>query len=147
MGSLNSHFGLPTSTADSSVNSIVSAVSDSLNVNIKLLDKRLEGKIEFSFQQSDFLNLLSLNVGHVNTEMGTDLHWLDWLLTKGDTVIVVGYHYAPGKAGRSGGGIMDIGGAWRVPPQFSGSRENNFITRSFRGREREITEILKGLFA
>ena len=42
---------------------------------------------------------------------------------------------------------MDIGGAWRVPPQFSGSRENNFITRSFRGREREITEILKGLFA
>ena len=146
MGSLNAHFGLPVGDSDYSVKAIIAAVSDSLRVNIKPLDRNLKGNIEFNFQQSDFLNLLGLSEGHVRTIIGADLHWLDWLLLKGDTIVVVGYHYTPGNTGRSGGGIMDIGGAWRVPPRFSGSADNNFITRSFQGREKEITRILEGLF-
>ena len=31
--------------------------------------------------------------------------------------------------------------SWRVPPQFSGTDENNFITRAFSGREKEVQDL------
>jgi len=114
-------------------------------VKIQPIKKTLKGTLEINFQRDDFINLLSLQSGHVLTEKGTDLHWLDWLLIKGDTTIITGYTYIPGPLGRSGGGEMNIGGLWRVPPEFSGTITNNFITRSFKGTEKETAEILKGL--
>ena len=48
----------------------------------------------------------------------------------------------PGKAGRSRGGVMMANAqSWRVPPQFSGTDENNFITRAFSGREKEVQDL------
>lgn len=145
-GSLNAQFGLPFGSADSAVNKIVQSITDTLNIDIKNIDKSLRGHVVFNFQQSDFGNLLGLSAGQVITERGTDLHWLDWLLTKGDTVIVIGYQYVPDNKGRSGGGLMYSGSAWRVPPQFSGTNDNNFITRAFDGREQEVIAILQDLF-
>ncbi len=144
-GSLSSQFGLTAVQVDAAVNRIVSAVSDSLVVTIKPVDSKLRSTIEFNFQRTDFLNLLSLPEGHVVTEKGRDLHWLDWLIMKGDTSIVLGYSYVAGPVGRSGGGEMNIGGLWRVPPQFSGTQSNNFITRALDGHQKEIQKILEGL--
>lgn len=144
-GSLNAQFGLPSNDADTAVKMITSLVSESLRIKITPVNVKLRGQIEFNFQRTDFSNLLGLKSGHVTTKKGQDLHWLDWLLTRGDMTIVTGYSYIPGNAGRSGGGFMDFGGVWRVPPEFSGTLQNNFITRSFIGREKEITGILQGL--
>jgi hypothetical protein len=33
---------------------------------------------------------------------------------------------------------MRKGGAWRVAPEFAGSSEDNFITRAFEGKERDM---------
>ncbi len=145
-GSLSSQFGLTAVQVDAAINRIVSAVSDSLVVTLKPVDSKLKSTIEFKFQKTDFLNLLSLPEGHIVTEKGQDLHWLDWLIMKGDTTIVLGYSYVAGPVGRSGGGEMNIGGMWRVPPQFSGTQGNNFITRALDGHEKEINKILQGLF-
>jgi len=144
-GSLSSQFGLTAVQADAAVNRIVSAVSDSLIVTLKPVDSKLKSTIDFRFQKTDFLNLLSLSEGHVITEKGQDLHWLDWLIMKGDITIVLGYSYVAGPVGRSGGGEMNIGGMWRVPPEFSGTQGNNFITRALDGHEKEIHKILEGL--
>jgi hypothetical protein len=39
-----------------------------------------------------------------------------------------------------------VGGSfWRVPPQFSGVEDNNFITRALSGREIELNKIIQGL--
>jgi hypothetical protein len=146
-GSLNAHFGLLPGQAELAVQSIVSAVSDSLRVTINTKKNNLKGTVEIRAQSTNFLNILDLAIGHVTTEKGLDLHWLDWLIIKGDTVIVTDWHYKPGNAGRSGAGAMRIGGVWRVPPEHSGTIGNNFITRSFNGRQKELEEILKGLFA
>ena len=144
-GSLGAQFGLTSATSDFVADTITSAVAGSMVVKIQPIKKTLKGKLEINFQRDDFINLLNLQSGHVLTEKGTDLHWLDWLLTKGDTTIITGYTYIPGPFGRSGGGEMNIGGLWRVPPEFSGTVTNNFITRSFKGTEKETAQILKGL--
>ena len=144
-GSLGAQFGLTSATSDMIADIIISAVAGSMVVKIQPIKKTLKGTLEINFQRDNFINLLSLQSGHVLTEKGTDLHWLDWLLTKGDTTIITGYTYIPGPLGRSGGGEMNIGGLWRVPPEFSGTITNNFITRSFKGTEKETAEILKGL--
>ena len=89
--------------------------------------------------------MLGLQSGHVIYE-GGDLHWLSWLLTLGDSTIVVGYYYDPETGvGRSGLGTMSEGGFFRVPPEFSGTRANNFVTRALIGnkQQEQILNILK----
>jgi hypothetical protein len=143
---LNANFGIPIGRAAGIAEDVVRAVLSSYSIEIKPIDSKLKGSIVFNFQESSFSNLLSLASGKVKTELGVDLHWMDWLLLKGDTTIVYGYDYMPSRRGRSKGGTMGAGQAWRVPPQFSGTAENNFITRAFENRDKEITEVLKGLF-
>ena len=142
---LNAEFGLPPGLADEAVNSIVSAVVRSIEVEFKKISVDLKGGVIFRFQSSRFSNLLGLVDGHVIGDFGGDLHWLDWLLTKGDTTIIKGYYYKPSSKGRSGGGTMDIGGSFRVDPSFSGTTENNFITRAFKDRDGQLEDILSDL--
>jgi hypothetical protein len=40
---------------------------------------------------------------------------------------------------------LNLGGVWRVPPQFSGIRQDNFLTRAFEGKDKQIEVILRGL--
>lgn len=145
-GSLNALFGLYGGDAARATVDIIEAIKQSTTIKIDKINRRYQGNVEFSFQPSDFSNLLNLGSGHVITEKSDDLHWLEWLLTIGDTAIIVGYRYEPKASGRSGGGIMTKGSFFRVPPQFSGTLENNFITRALLGREKEIEPIMARLF-
>lgn len=144
--SLNAQFGLLPGTPDLAVEKIVNSVVESTELNIKKINDNLSGGIEIQCQPKQFLNLLGLSEGHVRTEKGADLHWLDWLLTLGDKTIVIGYEYKPGTGGRSGGGTMTKGTAFRVSPSYSGTIEDNFITRAFSNKEKEVSSILMGIF-
>ena len=145
-GSLNSLFGLYKGDANRAVIDIIEAIKQSTSIKIDKLNRKYQGSIEFNFQASDFNNLLNIGSGYVITEKNESLHWLKWLLTAGDAIIVVGYQYQPKAAGRSGGGFMTKGNFFRVPPQFSGTLENNFITRALSNREREIDQVIVRLF-
>ena len=139
--SLAGQFGLTSSARI--VTSIIESITNSVNISIVPFDRNLNGGLELNFQPSDFANLLSLSTGYVRYE-GGNLHWLDWLLTKGDTIIITNYQYNPGTGlGRSGLGNMTPGGAFRVPPQYSGTDDNNFITRALSGttQEQQITRV------
>ena len=140
--SLNAAFGLTPGTPAAAVDAIASAVSGAITIQFKPISQKLTGSVTFHFQPTDFAELLGLPQGHQLTEMDTDLHWLEWLLLKGDLVVVKGYLYQPSNSGRSGGGTMDIGGMFRVPPQFAGTADDNFITRAFLGRDKELARIL-----
>lgn len=140
--SLNALFGLPPGSPEAATTAIVDAVANSMNINVSRINDKLEGGITFSFQDQAFSNLIGLPQGHQPTEFGTDLHWLDWLITKGDAIIVKGFFYEPSNGGRSGGGSMKLGGSFRVPSQFSGTIVDNFITRAFQGKEKQISAVL-----
>lgn len=150
IGSLAGQFGLPAGQGFLAVEAIAQSVADSITVQFSRFNpSSLAGDLNINIQPEGFSNILNLGVGHV-VFSGGDLHWLDWLLTKGDTIIVVGYHYEPKSgAGRSSLGYMSSGQAFRVPPEFSGTAENNFITRAIIGQPQEaaISNIIEMLIS
>lgn len=135
--SLIGQFGI-TMNSTAVINAIVSSVVNSTTISIVPYDKKLKnGGIELNIQPDNFANLLGLSQGH-SVYNGGDLHWLDWLLNRGDEIIVVGYEYYPQTGlGRSKLGNMKKSGTFRVPPEFSGTDANNFITRALVGVEPE----------
>lgn len=144
-GTLMGAFGSTISPA-SIVNAIITAVSQSVSIKFKKYNKNLAGGgFDLQVQLDDFANLLSLPQGHTVYDNG-DLHWLEWMLLRGDEIIVVGYEYNPKTGlGRTGLGNMIPGRGFRVPPQYSGTRDNNFITRALIGtqQEKDITKIFQ----
>ncbi|NDD83221.1 hypothetical protein EBZ38_02940 [bacterium] len=143
--SLAGQFGLLPGQAISVTNSVINAIQDSITVKIINFNNKLQGGITVEFQPSNFLNILNIPQGHTLIN-GGDLHWMDWLLKRGDNIIIVNYQYDPKSGvGRSGLGHMINGGAFRVPPQFSGTEKDNFITRALIGatQEAEIAAVLK----
>ena len=147
-GDLAGQFGLIAGTSLGAANKIVNSIQQSTQVEIKKINKKLEGGLTLTCQPSSFANLLGIPDGHVKTFDG-DLHWLRWLLESGNKILVVNYHYTPSVGfGRSKIGIMDKGGAWRVPPEFAGTLEDNFVTRAFLGKEKDLnalfSRILRG---
>lgn len=142
--SLNAQFGFPLGFGSSAAEAVVKSVVESVEAEIKDFSVGLRGKINFYIQPENLTNLLTLPQGFIDIANGS-LPWLDWLLRQGGRTIITGYEYQPGKDGRSGGGTMVGGSFWRVPPQFSGVEDNNFITRALSGREIELNKIIQGL--
>jgi hypothetical protein len=144
-GSLAAQFGLKEGSGPEIVKIISKAVQNSISLNVSNISKKdLSGGIKINFMSATFEELLTLPEGHVLYDDG-DLHWLNWLLTEGFKVIVVGYSFRFLDGGRSGGGIMTKGGLWRVPPQFAGTVEDNFITRALTNpaNQTQIQQILQ----
>jgi hypothetical protein len=143
--SLNAQLGLPPGHASVFTDDLVESIIASIEVKITRFDKDYRGGVEFSFQPTHFRNLLGIRstdflLGDVS------VNWLHWLLKRGDSIIIVGYHYEPEVGeGRSGGGTMKKGDVWRIPPEFSGIDGNNFVTRLFDNREKQLATILPQL--
>lgn len=140
-GSLRGAFGI-TKNGSNIIDSIISSVVDSLTFSFKKFDDNLNGDLIINIQPTTFQNLLALSDGSVIYQDGT-LHWLEWLLLRGDEIIVAGYQYNPTSGlGRSKLGNMIDGASFRVPPQYSGTIDNNFVTRALNGKE-QIDQIIK----
>jgi len=144
-GSLHAQFGLFRGTGDIVANDIANAVAKSVSLEVNFT-KSLKGtSVTFFIQPTDFTNLLEIPLGEIRTAIGDVLPWMRWLLLEGTRTIVSSYAYEPDNSGRSGGGTMRLGGIWRVPPQFSGTASENFVTRMFENKDKQIQPILKGL--
>lgn len=143
--SLHAQFGLLGVQGVLAANDIVASVIASINVKIKYVNNNLAGGVDFEIQPEALNNLLGLSSGFVASESDV-LHWLNWLLLEGSNTIVYGYNYTPDSSGRSGGGFMVSGGVWRIPPQFAGTLNDNFITRALSNRDKELEQILRDVF-
>jgi len=129
------------------VAAIADAVSQSVTVSFKSFNTKLTtGGFNISVQPLDYLNVLSLPQSIVVTDKGATLPWADWLISYGDSVIVAnfGVKYKGGE-GRSGGGFMTPQyRPFRVDASFSGTVDNNFITRAIMGEIPAIEQSLIG---
>lgn len=145
-GTLRLDFGLVVDPSDD----IVYAVANSVNVlfkNFRFYKNSMSNVMSIYIQPSDFNNLLSLAVANVITERGEVLPWLEWLLTAGNAVVIAGYsvEYGNFQTSRTGGAVMEPVGFFKVDPQFSGTSENNFITRAIEPYSEEINNLIKSL--
>ena len=144
-GELKGAFGIP-EDIDPTLE-IIEAIVATVDVEFKLVRGGrggFSGGIVIQIQPKDLSNLLNLPNAKVVTEKGTALPWLKWLLTLGDKIIITEFEveYKDG-AGRSGLASMSEGGTFRVNPSFSGTEEDNFITRAFKGSENRISRIIR----
>ena len=138
-GILQAEFGLTSGKASSAVLDIAKRVSESVTVKAQRVvpdsGSGLKGGITIFIQPIDFANVIASPQAIVRTEKGKQLDWLKWLLFKGDAMIIDKYEFRAKKGtGRSRMGTMAAvsSGIWRVPPQYSGIPDNNFITRAMR---------------
>lgn len=146
-GKLSPNFGIPEGSEKEIAHKICLAAAASFSIVLKDLNSRtLAGNINLRFGNKAFRDLLALPEGNIVTEKGQNLHWMDWLLFAGNQSIVIGYTFLakPGQ-GRSQGGIMRNKGIWRVPPEFSGTEDDNFLTRAMNNpnNEGQIQEVLR----
>ena len=153
-GELQGAFGIRQGEQEGAVNSIIEAIKESVIVETipvaaaRSTTGRIKGGIKIYIQPDNFLNLLSLPQGYTSYGTGGEnsIPWLEWLLTLGDKILIGDYHFEAGDKGRSGLGTMLPPGVFRVPPSYSGTEDNNFITRAFEKKDKQIAAAInKGL--
>lgn len=90
---------------------------------------------------------INVPYGNYRTVKGQLIPWAEWLLTLGDKIIVRDYYVSYNSliGSRTGEGTMRRakGRAWRVPPQYSGTRQNNMITRALEDNADRISYALE----
>jgi hypothetical protein len=117
---------------------ITGAIQQSVVVSVipvATVGKTLNGGLVITFVKSNFQDILGLSSGSYQKGQ-LNVPWLEWLLTEGDRVILANYpvQYNLKKEDRnrlSGVAVMEKGGGWRIPTQFAGTLEDNWITRAF----------------
>ena len=134
-GTLQYEFGIP--DPGSRLSEIIETIRNGYVVKYKPVSAKsssLVGGIKIEMVKKDFSDLLSLGSASLTTEKGERLEWLRWLLVEGDNVIISDnvFIFGPDPNSRTGYGIMRqmSGGFWRVPPEYAGNLENNWITRA-----------------
>lgn len=133
-GELRGQFGLI--DPEARLSEILSTIRSGANIVKKptsVVNSKIKGGITFQMVQSDFQDILSLGSSSFVSENGSRLDWLKWLLLEGDNVIISDYYFIEGPYpnSRTGMGIMSKfpGSFWRVPPEFAGNINDNWITR------------------
>jgi hypothetical protein len=147
-GKLQQDFGLTSDLAQSAVNEILSALI--AGVSVKTENVETSGVLSYLKslvwkEKSIILSVYpnpelykSIQTGSYisSTDRDINIDWLEWLMTRGTEIIVTGYQvkYDPKDPSwsRSNSAIMikRKNGAFRVDPEFSGTLEDNFITRA-----------------
>lgn len=111
---------------------------------------QLKSSFSFSIIRSDFSDVLSTDAAFVIDNLrGYQLPWLEWLLLEGNKIIIPKQEVVigPNKFSRTGYAVMrQSNKSWRVPSQFAGTINNNWITRAIDSSESEINNFLTKAF-
>jgi hypothetical protein len=148
---LSTHLGLLDGI--SKLDTIINIIDQNMKVEFTTITgkQKLRGKIRIRMVQSDFLDIVRSPAGRQITEVGEVLDWLDWLLYRGDNVIIADFDvitssYLGRDVGRTGGGIMVKNfnrGRWSVPSEHSGIQTDNFITRAIDSVSNRIQQVIE----
>ena len=150
-GKLRAEFGLPDDIA-TRLGEILEIWLRQIDVDYKTVTgtTTLKGGITVGLLETDWNQVLSSDAAIIVTKYGTVLPWLEWLLIYGDKTIIQDYVVImkPTPQSRSGMAIMaqQVGGQWRVPPEFSGTPDNNFITEILESMGPEIELMIEKEF-
>jgi len=146
-GKLKAELGLSDSSV---VDSVINGMVESLNIeqqDIKVSNKGLSGGFKLTMISSnDISGLIFTDISQVFDDKGYSLPWLEWLLLKGNEVLVKNYavKYTTSNRSRSGMAIMEPSDStnWRVPAEFAGTQKNNWTTRAIDNIEAQIYNVL-----
>jgi hypothetical protein len=148
-GLLAGHFGLPVWGRHMMVNNILKQIGKSIEIDYTPIRVSMGGFIggaNINVLISDFSDLLTMMEAEVVTEKGQWLPYLEFLLLRGDRIIISQYDVKMGSGiGRSGMAIMIKGSAkaWRVPTAYSGVMGDNWLTRFFEIYQKAYSSLIE----
>ncbi len=148
-GNLQSELGVP--DAESRIKKIISVFAASLKIDYIPMAKRgnlLYGGFILTAIKGDYSDVLSLPEAAYDTEKGKTIRWLEWLVFLGDNTIIREYTINTDVFNKSRTGLGQImmkskKGSWRVPPEFSGTDDNNFVTRGISKLDPILENLIK----
>jgi hypothetical protein len=140
-------FGLP--DADSRLGSIISLWKkiDFVYSPVVIRNGFLSGSFSLNMIRSDFVDVINSEAAIYTTSKGSRLNWLEWLCLEGNKTIIKDYviELGPNPRSRTGMAVMrgEISGKWSVPSEFSGTINDNWITRSINSITPNIQQVIK----
>ena len=143
-GILKAEFGLTSDPTSAIVNAIVA----SLTVDYIKVDEKFNGGITLVMQPDTFSNLFSLSAAEQPLDDYGSLPWLQLLLTLGDAIIITdfGVEFGDLPGSRTGLAVMRRKNApYKVNSAFSGTPDNNFITRAVQRVRSQIERTIQGV--
>lgn len=146
-GTLKAEFGIADAgSVITVIDSLIETLSTKYN-GIKISERGLSGGFILTMMKSDDMNgVIFSEAAKVFDSEGYSLPWLEWLLLKGNEIIVKNYEvvYGSFNYSRSGMAIMKpSSGSWRVSTQFSGTEQDNWTTRAINSVEDNIYNIIQ----
>lgn len=147
-GKLQYEFGIPSSAQK--VNHIIHIWSDNIIVQtipIKITGSSIVGGFSLNMIKDNYDDVLYNDAAIVvDNKTGSVLPWLEWLLLYGGKIIVSNYEVkvGPNPYSRTGLAIMKPSKRdWRVPAEFAGTKDNNWVTRALNRLDEDIPNIIK----
>ena len=147
-GDLRLQFGIPDPT---DVDQVVQKLAETVDIKmtpITVSSLGLKGGFTLTALKSDDMGgVVSDSSAMVNdSERGYSLPWLEWLLYKGNEIIVRKFdvELGPNPNSRTGMAVMvGSNNNWRVPPAFVGTITNNWTTRAIDRIENQVGNIIQ----
>jgi hypothetical protein len=141
-GKLKAEFGIPDSNkVDMVVDGLVNTLKIESN-QLKINRNGISGGFTLTMiGSSDMSGIIFTDMASVMDDKGYYLPWLEWLLLRGNQIIVRNYsvNMGPNPNSRSGMAIMIPSSSnWRVPPEYAGTIQNNWTTRAIDRIEPEV---------
>ena len=147
-GTLRAEFGISnTNDVDSVIQAMVNTAEISYNP-IKINSNGFSGGFVLTMIKSDDISgIIYSDIASVKDEArGYNLPWLEWLLLRGNEVIVQNYsvNYTSNPRSRSGLALMvPSDSSWRVPSNFTGTESDNWTTRAIDKASNKIVQIIQ----
>lgn len=150
-GKLRDSFGLK--DPDYALIQILNKIEENVTVyfnSVMISGDELVGQLEVGLVKESYASLLGLP--EASYQSGPyKVSWLEWLLLKGDSFIIAKYdvrHFnQPIDKSRTGNTLMvKTNKVYKVPPEYSGIQDDNFITRALTQQpefEKMIGEIVE----
>jgi len=150
-GKLKYDFGIP--NPDSKLAKLIDVWADNIKTEYqkpRIVGSKIIGSFSANMIRVDFSDVRYTDYAVVvDRYRGYTLPWLEWLLLEGNKIIVPKHKVVFGKnrASRTGWALMRPSTtSWRVPSEFSGTINNNWITRAIEDAEEAIKIIVYGAF-
>jgi hypothetical protein len=148
-GSLKAEFGIP--DPERRLSELLNLWTKKVSVIYKppkISNSRITTSFKLELIRADLSDVLGSDIAIVTDSLsGKSVHWLEWLSLAGDKTIIKDYTvvYGRNRRSRTGLAIMreSVGSRWRVPAEFAGTINNNWITRSIDAVSDEIEQAIE----
>lgn len=146
-GALKFELGVP--DAASRVSNMIDIWASGARVNygpFRQTNSGLSASFSIDMLKDDYSDILSSDLAIITDSVsGITIPWLEWLLLEGGNILVKNYKVQFGANDRSRTGfaiMVSSNENWRVPPEFAGTKTNNWITRALETIEDGVIDLM-----